>query len=167
QKHVHHHHPQRYLLTPSWLVPGQIQGLSLALYAARVLHLSFPGRERLVPGRRARMVRRLEVDLVRPDHGRVVILEYPAEPCTFHLCHVPHQAQQRKRRRRHRLLPQLLVCKPFTLHGQGRTVVIEESSQHVAFAAKTGRSYAIVGSHRSCSSSVPVSRVSTYGPGYR
>src|SRR5712691_8326893 len=98
EEYVHHHHPQRHVLTPSRLMPGQVQGLGLPLNAARVLDLRLPGRERLSPGRRARVVRCLEVDLVGPDPWRIVVLEHPAEPGTLHLRHVPHQAEQRKRR---------------------------------------------------------------------
>src|ERR1700722_6967264 len=94
QEYVHHHHPQRHVLTSSWLTPGQVQGLGLPLNAARVLDLRLPGGERLSPGRRARVVRRLEVDLLGPDHWRVVVLEHPPEPGTLHLRHVPHQAEQ-------------------------------------------------------------------------
>src|SRR5258708_15744589 len=144
QEHVHHHHPQGYLLAPPGLVSGQVQGLGLPLDAARVLHLGFPGRERLVPGRRAGVVCRLEVDLVRPDHGRVVVLEYAAEPRTLDLRHVPHQTEQGRRRGRHRLLPRLLVRESFTFHGKGREMVIEESSQLLAFGAEDALSLSYV-----------------------
>src|SRR5579859_4089716 len=137
--HVHHDQAQRYVLAPPGPVDGHVQRLRLPLDPACVRHLRLPGGERLRAGGPARVVGGLVVTPVRPHQRDILAVDRHPEPGALHLGHVPQQAQQRQRRRRHGLAPQLLVGQTLAFDGERASVIVEECPQHLALGRDQGR----------------------------
>ena len=135
--HVLHHHPQRHVVIPPRLVGDHIERLGGQLDPAGMLDLGLPGGERFQPGRPTRVVRDLEVALVRHTRpmSSALMVRRNQTRSTSAMCRTdPAETASR----RHGLLAQLVIGEPIAFHGEGGPMKLQEGTQHLAFAGDRG-----------------------------
>ena len=122
--------PSRSTVTPRSSTPAQV--------VLRRAYLRPPGREGLLDHRGVGH-RRVEVGVavlvLAEQPGLVLALDLALEPAVLDRGHVPHQAQQRHRGRRHRAPRELLGVQAVALHLERLAVVVEVLRQHCLLAS--------------------------------